>query len=512
MIELTSISKRFGGVQALSDITLTVRQGTIHAFVGENGAGKSTLGKIISGTHAPNSGTMKVDGQVVRFHSPRDAIDHGISTIQQEIALVPKRSVLENVFLGRELTRRGLANKAAMRAEYAELERQTGFGVSPDAIVETLCLADQQKVEMLRAIARHSRLIVFDEPTAALTPNETANLLDVIRQLRDSGVTVIYVSHFLEEVLAIADEITVLRNGQLIKTTPAQDETPASLVTAMLGRSQDSAFPSRPPINGRLGQETLRVDGLSRSGVLHAVSFAARAGEIIGLAGLVGSGRSELLRAIYGADPADAGTVSLLGRPPRTMSPARSIAMGLAMIPESRKDQGLFLRRSVGENMTIGALRGVSRGGLVATRRVSQLVGRFTQELGIKPADPSMEVGLLSGGNQQKVLLAKGLAASPKVLLIDEPTRGVDVGAKYSIYESLFRLAEAGLTLVVVSSEVEEILGIADRVLVMRRGWLVLDAPISEVDQDTIMHAAFGSEAAAPSQLELGPSLEEVLV
>jgi ABC-type sugar transport system ATPase subunit len=494
-VEARGISKRYGGARALDDVSVVVAAGEIHALVGENGAGKSTLGKIVAGAVAPDAGTILCDGAPVSFRSPRDAIRHGIALIHQELALAPAMSVLDNVFLGMEVGRAGLVSRADQREHFAELATRIGFEHSPSVRVETLRVADQQKVEILRALVRDARLIVMDEPTASLTRIEADRLLQITRDLRDEGVTVIYVSHVLGDVLALADTVTVLKDGRHVKTAPAADETADSLVTAMLGRSMDLVFPSRvaPPADAPV---VLSVRGLSRPPAFADISFDIRAGEIIGLAGLVGSGRTEIARAIFGADAAD-GTVEVAGRELRRRSPGRGIRRGVALLPESRKEQGLVMMRPVTENVTIAHLGAVTRAGVLQVRRERRLVGSVLKSVDARAASQAMPVSALSGGNQQKTAIAKWLVKTPKVLLADEPTRGIDVGAKRAIYELITELAAQGLGVLLISSELEEVLGLAHRILVLRTGRIVAELAGDTADEETVMRAAFGGASAA---------------
>lgn len=495
-VALVGVGKRFQGTAALTDVSLTIARGSIHALVGENGAGKSTLGKIISGAIRADTGQVFVNGRPVDYRSPREALADRIAAIQQEISLVPRRSVLDNVFLGMEQRRLGMVDVAQHRQRFAELNDESGFELDPDVLVGSLSIAEQQKVEIMRALARDSRLIVMDEPTARLSAAEVEKLLVVIRQLQQRGVTIVFVSHFLREVLAIADVVTVLRNGQVVQTTDAASQTQDSLITAMLGRAASSTFPPRvPPSPG--SPAVLTVRGLSRPGGFDDISFTVHAGEIVGLAGLVGSGRSEVARAIFGADRLSGGSIDLDGVPIRVNSPRDGVGLGIAMLPESRKDQGLLVRLPVGQNITLPHLNKLSMLGVINRRRETRRVGQLLHQLGVRPESPKPMVGRLSGGNQQKVLFAKWLFEHPRVLILDEPTRGVDVGAKRSIYELIASLAAGGLPILLISSELEEILGLAHRVLVMRQGRIVTelagDDLAGEDAEETILRAAFGS-------------------
>lgn len=497
-IEMRAVSKRFGGVEALSDITVAIERGTVHALVGENGAGKSTLGKIISGVIRPDGGEFLVDGQPAQYTSPRDALAHGITMIHQETALVPHLNVLENVFLGIESNYAGLLHSGETRRRFDQLLSESGFWLPAKIPVASLTLADQKKVEILKAMARNARLIVMDEPTSALPDDETETLIEIVRGLRNAGTTIVYVSHFLEEVLNVADTVTVLRNGELIRTSSAADETPDSLVTAMLGRAMSLAFPEKqfPPADTPV---VLAVDNVSRKGVIRDITFDVRAGEIVGLAGLVGSGRSEVARALFGADRRDTGTIAIDGRRVQIDTPRDAVGAGIAMLPESRKDQGLLMNLSIGENVSLPFLRDVSRWLFVRQRQERRESAQLLDDLDVRPPEPALNVNTLSGGNQQKTLFAKWLFRRPRVLIADEPTHGVDVGAKRAIYQLITALALEGMAVLLISSELEEVLGLAHRVIVMRNGRIVAtlrDTPEgeSEMTEDAVMRAAFATE------------------
>jgi len=489
-VETRGIGKRYGGVAALSDVDVAVHRGEIHAFCGENGAGKSTLGKIIAGVVAPDSGRLLVGGAERQYRSPRDAIRDGIAMIAQELALVPELSVLDNVFLHHEYGPAGFVDRRRASRHYGELADRLGVAIDPRARVGRLRVAEQQQVEILRALARDAELIVMDEPTAALGRDDVERLHDMARDLRDQGVTLIYVSHFLADVLDLCDRITVLKDGRFVKTVPAATETVDSLVTSMLGRELDQQFPEPlPPPEG--APVVLRARGLTRPGAFADVDLDVRAGEIVGIAGLVGAGRSEIVRAIFGADRCS-GVVELDGRPLRPRRPATSVRRGLAFLPESRKEQGLVMMRSVRENVAMAHLDDVTRFGLVRPSRERAVVDGVLRSVDARAASTSLPVSALSGGNQQKVALAKWLVRPPRVLIADEPTRGVDVGAKRSIYELLHRLAEQGVAVLIVSSETEELLGLAHRILVVRGGRIVAELPRAVADEASVMRAAFG--------------------
>ncbi|MDX6266367.1 MAG: ribose transport system ATP-binding protein [Frankiales bacterium] len=491
-MELRNVGKRFGGVQAVADLSLSIDRGTIHALVGENGAGKSTVGKMIAGVHRPDAGELLLDGRVVRYHAPRDALADGVTIIAQELALVPQRSVLENVFL-----RGGRASHLTARDKrqrYAELQEEAGFEVPADVRVASLRVADQQKVEILKALARDAQLIVMDEPTAVLNSAETERLFQAVRALRDRGTSIVFVSHFLEDVLSLVDTVTILRDGKHIRTGPAAQESPETLVTGMLGRTFDTSFPEKVPV-AQDAPVVAAVRGLCAAGFVKDISFDVRAGEIVGLAGLVGSGRSEVARAIFGADKRDAGDVEVAGEAVDIGSPRDGVRAGIALLPEDRKGQGLLMQRSILDNITLPHLDRVSAGGVVSPVREQKAVDDLISRIGIRASSPAAKVNTLSGGNQQKVLFAKWLFGRPSLLITDEPTRGVDVGAKRAIYELIHSLAAEGVGVLVISSELEEVLGLAHRVLVLRAGRLVAEFDQSQMSEESVMRAIFAADA-----------------
>ena len=493
-IRLVGISKRYSGTKALDDVSLEIEAGKVHALVGANGAGKSTLGKIVGGLVRPDDGHMEVDGRPVKYATPGDARADGIALIAQELALVPFMTVMENVFLGVEPHRRGFVTRRRMRQQYAELVSRWGFSLKRDALVGGLRTADQQKVEVLRAVASDARVIVMDEPTSSLTHVETQTLHEMIRALRERGTTIVYVSHFLDEALNLSDSVTVLRNGRLVRTASAAEETEASLVTGMFGAAVEAEHFEKPEHSA--APVVFEVEGLTRAGVLHEVSLSIREGEVVGLAGLVGSGRTELARCLAGADPVDSGTIRLDGRECRIRSPIDAIRSGIAFVPESRKEQGLFMDLSLAANTTFAHMRTVSsRFGFVRPLVERSRSRSLLQFLSVEPASPAARTGNLSGGNQQKVLFARWLFKRPRVLILDEPTRGVDVGARAAIHRLINDLAGEGAAILLISSELEEVLGLAHRVLVIRRGAIVrefaADPPLGDV-----MEAAFGLTGA----------------
>lgn len=490
-VELRWIDKRFGGVHALAGISVSIRRGTVHGLVGENGAGKSTLGKIIAGEYRPDEGMMVLDGEPVQYSSPREALRHGITYVAQELSLVPARSVLENVVLGMEVTRLGLLRNRPARQRYEEAADRLGFRLDPRVPAGSLSVADQQKVELMRAIARNARLIVMDEPTATLSPPETERLLEVVRRLSAGGTTIVFVSHFLREVLSVCDEVTVLKDGRLVTTVPSAATTADELVFAMIGRELDGSYPVKqvPAADAPVVFKARGVRALRSSA---DVDLEVRRGEILGLAGLVGSGRTELCRALFGLERR-AGEFHVEGQPRSLSSPRDAIAAGLAMVPESRRDEGLVMRRPVTDNVTLPHLDEFSAAGLVRQRAEQTAVNEILSQVGVGGDRNRGNVVNLSGGNQQRVLFAKWLLRTPTLLIADEPTRGVDVGAKRAIYDLLVQLASQGMAIILVSSEIEEVLGLAHRVAVMRGGRIVGELRGGDVSKEQVMRVAFGS-------------------
>jgi len=489
-VRLDSIGKRYSGTKALDNVSVEVVEGTVHALVGANGAGKSTLGKIIGGVIRPDDGQMFVNDRPVRYTSPREARTDGIVTISQELSPMPHMTVIENVYFGIEPRRAGIVQFRQMRKRYAELVDQWGFELDGNARVESLRTADVQKAEILRAVASDAQVIVMDEPTSSLTSVETEKLHRMIDVLRERGKTIIYVSHFLDEVLGLADTITVLRSGRLVRTAPVSEETEESLVAGMFGTAAAAEHFEKP--TQATAPVVLDVSGLSRKGVLHDISLQLRAGEIVGLAGLIGSGRSELARAITGADPIDSGTIAVDGTVRHIRSPGDAMAAGMAFLPESRKDDGLFLELSIAANTTFADLRSVAgRLGVLSLVRERSKTKELLDLTSVQPPNPSAKVGNLSGGNQQKVLFARWLLRNPRVLILDEPTRGVDVAARAAIHRLVNKLAAEGTAVLLISSEIEEVLGLAHRVLVMRRGSITREFSV-DPPMEAVMEAAFG--------------------
>ncbi|WP_200936189.1 sugar ABC transporter ATP-binding protein [Marmoricola sp. Leaf446] len=487
LLQMRGIVKEFPGVRALDGIDLDVRAGEVHCLLGQNGAGKSTLIKILSASYQPDEGTIVWDGEERRLTSPMAAINAGIATIYQELDLVPGLTVAENVFLGHEKSRLGMSQRSVANRATRDLLKRLGHSeIAPHRRVETLSPAGQQVASMARALSHDTRLLILDEPSAVLDAGEVANLFRVIRGLTAEGVAVVYISHRLEEIREIGDRITVLKDGATVATGLSARDTPTSeLIRLMTGRSIEYVFPPRS--EKPFGDVVLEVEGLGLEGVFADVDLTVRAGEIVGLTGLVGAGRSEILETVYGARKATAGTVSVDGRRLRPGQVPAAVGAGIGLAPEERKSQGLLLDQSVADNITVSSLRSVSRFGFLDRGAERRKADELSTSLDVRPSGVARKVRTLSGGNQQKVVLARWLLRGCRVLMLDEPTRGVDVGARTEIYQLVRTLADSGVAVVVVSSEVDEVLGLADRVLVVREGAVVAEAPAGELDESKVL-------------------------
>jgi ribose transport system ATP-binding protein len=490
LLQIRALSKGFPGVQALRDVSLTIAAAEVHCLLGQNGAGKSTLIKILAGAQLPDRGELLWNGEPAGLRSPTDALARGIATLYQELDLIGGLSVEDNIFLGHELQRFGFFKRRAVRdAACALLERLGCASISPAAIVETLPPAQQQLVSVARALSYDARLLIMDEPTAVLDRGEVDTLFRVIRELAAAGVAIVYISHRLDEIREIGDVVTVLKDGRTVgERLPARTTPTNAIVELMTGRSVEYPFPPRPAIPEPDRRPlVLQVKGLSRSGVFRDVSFDVRAGEIVGLAGLVGSGRSELLETIYGAARASAGDVVVSGAPLRSGSTSAAVARGIGLAPEERKRQALLLDDSVAHNVSLPSLDRFARAGMIDARREFAAAADVLASLDVRPADPRRIVRDLSGGNQQKVVVARWLLRECALLLLDEPTRGVDVGARADMYALVRALASRGIGIVLVSSEIPEVLGLADRVIVLRDGQIVDSAPAVEFDETRVL-------------------------
>lgn len=496
LIELEGISKRFPGVQALSDVSLRLGRGEVLGLVGENGAGKSTLGRILAGIHAPDAGTVRCAGEAVTLSSVREALDLGLVLIHQELNLADNLDAAANVLLGRELRSGrfpGALDFEVERAEAAKWMTAVGLDVDPTTKVSELPIGQRQLIEIAKALSVDARVLVMDEPTSSLTEPEVERLFKVVKSVAARGVSVVYISHRLREIEELCDRVAVLRDGALVGELVEGEISRSSLIPLMVGREITSLRSGQPL---EPGEVALEVRGLR--GAVHpepGVELTVRSGEIVGLAGLVGAGRSELLEAIFGVAPALAGEVQVAGEGLSLGSPRAAIERGLALVPEDRKDQGLVLEMGVRENTSLATIGRDATLGFIASQEEERQAGEVIERLAIKTPSAEQEVRLLSGGNQQKVVLGRWLATSPKVLLMDEPTRGVDVGAKQEIYQLIEELAADGMGVLFASSEMEEVLGLADRVLVMHEGRLMGEVRGAEMTEEAVMHLATGSDA-----------------
>jgi rhamnose transport system ATP-binding protein len=489
-LALVNVSKSFGAVRALQGVTLELHAGEVHALAGENGAGKSTVVKTFAGVYRPDSGDVRLDGDPVVFHGPGDAQQAGVAVIYQEPTLFPDLSVAENIFMGRQ-PRSGLRriDRRTMHAETAKLFERLGVALEPRQPARGLSIADQQMVEIAKAISRNARVLIMDEPTAALTGQEVARLFAVTKTLREQGCAVLFISHRLEEIFEICQRVTTLRDGRFIATESVDDLTPDDLVQRMVGRELDELYPKQ---DVEAGEVALKVSRLTREGVFTDVSFEVRRGEIVALAGLVGAGRSEVARAIFGIDRRDAGQVTVAGRRLPAASPTAAMAAGLALVPEDRRQQGLVMELSIERNMGLTQLGKLRRGPLISRTLERDRAKDWALRLQLKYSKLSDAVAVLSGGNQQKVVLAKWLATGPSVLIVDEPTRGIDVGTKAEVHRLLSELAADGLAILMISSDLPEVLGMADRVLVMHEGRLTAEISRTDATEESVMAAATG--------------------
>ncbi|MFD8004073.1 sugar ABC transporter ATP-binding protein [Streptomyces mirabilis] len=490
LLRIEGIRKTFPGVVALDSVDFDLRRGEVHVLLGENGAGKSTLIKMLSGAYQPDSGRVLVDGEEVRVHGAQDSERLGIATIYQEFNLVPDLTVAENIFLGRQPRRYGLIDRKRMEAEAAELLERVGVSVSPRARVRELGIARLQMVEIAKALSLNARVLIMDEPTAVLTSEEVEKLFSIVRRLREDGVGIVFITHHLEEIAALGDRVTVIRDGKSVGQVPAST-TEDELVRLMVGRSIEQQYPRvRAAGDDGSGAALLTVEGLTRDGVFHDVSFEVRAGEVVGIAGLVGAGRTEVVRAVFGADPYDKGAVKVAGSALRRHDVNAAMTAGIGLIPEDRKGQGLLLDASVEENLGLVTMRAATHGGLVDLKGQRAAAARIAEQLGVRMAGLGQHVRTLSGGNQQKVVIGKWLLADTKVLILDEPTRGIDVGAKVEIYQLVNELTAAGAAVLMISSDLPEVLGMSDRVLVMAQGRIAGELSADEATQDSVMALA----------------------
>ena len=491
LIQFERIDKSFFGVHALRDVSFEVAAGEIHALVGANGAGKSTLMKVLVGVHAPDAGRLLLDGAPIRPSGPEEARKLGIDIVFQEIELPPNMTIAECVFLAREPRRFGLVDFNRMHRETAALLDRLGVSLPPTAVIANLSVAEKQLVQIARALSGETRLLIMDEPTSALTDHEIERLFTILERLREEGTAILYVSHKLDEIFRLANRVTVLRDGQRVGTKAREDLTPDELVRMMLGDKAEAMTETeagRPAATDR--PAVLEVEGLTRAGAFREVSFTLHEGEVLGMFGIVGAGRTEVARALFGLDPYDAGVLRLRGKEVRFRHPSQAIAAGLGLVPEDRKLQGLLLEDSLEHNVSLPSLRRLTRAGLISHRREHQLASQAVADLGIVTASIRMEARHLSGGNQQKVVLARWLATNPSILILDEPTKGIDVGAKREVHALVRRLASEGIATLLISSELDEVMALADRVLVMREGMLVATLDAATTSREEVLRHA----------------------
>ncbi|MEU8689686.1 sugar ABC transporter ATP-binding protein [Streptomyces sp. NPDC048665] len=493
LLRIEGIRKTFPGVVALDGVDFDLRRGEVHVLLGENGAGKSTLIKMLSGAYTPDGGRILVDGRETRIHGAQDAERLGIATIYQEFNLVPDLTVAENIFLGRQPRRFGMIDRKTMEADAAALLARVGVDVSPRTRVRELGIARLQMVEIAKALSLDARVLIMDEPTAVLTSEEVEKLFGIVRSLRADGVGIVFITHHLEEIAALGDRVTVIRDGRSVGEVPAA--TPEEeLVRLMVGRSIEQQYPRQ---RAERGAALLSVEGLTRDGVFHDVGFEVHAGEVVGIAGLVGAGRTEVVRAVFGADPYDGGVVRVSGDRLRRHDVNAAMAAGIGLVPEDRKGQGLVLDASVEENLGLVTMRAASRGGFVDRKGQHDAARRIAEQLGVRMAGLGQQVRTLSGGNQQKVVIGKWLLADTKVLILDEPTRGIDVGAKVEIYQLINELTAAGAAVLMISSDLPEVLGMSDRVLVMAQGRIAGELSAADATQDAVMALAVSTPTSS---------------
>ena len=496
IVEMQGIVKRFPGVLALNDVQFKLRPGTVHSLMGENGAGKSTLMKILAGVYTLDEGQIFVDGKPVKIENPRDGLANGISMIHQELLFVPELTAAENIFLGREIrTKSGLVSKKAMIQAAQEVFDRWHINIDPAAQMKNLSVAQAQMVEIAKAIAFGSKIIIMDEPTSAITEREVARLHDIIRQLREAGTAIIYITHKMDEVFPISDELTVFRDGTWVATEPAAKMDRNGLISLMVGRELTQLFPK---MEAEIGEVVLEVEGLNRGRQVKDVSFQVRRGEILGFAGLMGSGRTEVLETVFGIHAAESGTIKVKGKQVKIREPHQAIAAGIGLLTEDRKKTGIMGVLSVRDNMSMAAMGRFTRGGILRKAEIDRECEAQRQALALKTPSLNQQIQNLSGGNQQKVLLSRWLLTDPDILIIDEPTRGIDVGAKSEIHRLMSSLAQQGKAIIMVSSEMPEILGMSDRVVVMCEGRLVGEVSRAEATQENIMELAtrFSDESA----------------
>ena len=493
-IEMKGINKSFGTNQVLKDAGFFLKDGEVHALMGENGAGKSTLMKILTGVYTRDAGTVLVDGQEVCYKNPQEAEKAGIVFIYQEMNVLFDLTVEENMFMGKEITGKfGICDKKAMRQKAKEVMDLVGVSIPVDAVMSDLSVGQQQMIEICKALMVDAKVIIMDEPTAALTESETRGLFEVINSLRKKGVSIVYISHRMEEIFELCDRITILRDGAYIDTKYIKDITMDDVVQMMIGREIGERFPAR---DVKIGEEILRVEGLTHEKLFRDVNFSVRAGEVLGVSGLMGAGRTEIMHAIFGSLPTGGGKVFIEGKEVSIKNPRQAMDAGIGFVTEDRKTEGLLLEKSIAENIELANLGKVSKKSVLDKKLGSALVKRGIEEFRIKCFGPEHESGNLSGGNQQKVVLAKWVYTDPKILILDEPTRGVDIGAKKEIYNIINELAAKGVAVIMVSSELPEVLGMSDRIMVVHEGKVTGIINGADADQAKVMTLATGGSLA----------------
>jgi rhamnose transport system ATP-binding protein len=487
VLQVQYISKSFGGVHALQDVDFAVVPGEVHAILGENGAGKSTLIKILTGFHQPDSGEIFLEGKPVHFSGTREAQQLGIAAIYQEPSLFPDLDVAENIMVGRQPVGRWGIDWRSMYAEATELLKRLGLAIDAHTKARDLSVAQQQVVEIARSLSINAKVLIMDEPTSSLTLREVDELFAIVRQLRDAGTAVVFISHRLEELFAVADRVTILRDGAYVGTREMAGIGTDEMIRLMVGRSLGELFPKQ---HVEPGAVVLEAEGLGVEGAFSGVSFQLRRGEIVGMSGLIGAGRTNVARAIFGTDPATAGMIKLDGKPVTIKTPDEAMALGIGYVPEDRKEHGLVLEMSIADNITLPILARFARLGWLNQGRALVQAKESSQELEVKMTGVDQKAQQLSGGNQQKVVLAKWLGTKPRVLILDEPTRGIDVGTKAAVHRLMSNLAAEGIAILMISSELPEILGMSDRVLVMREGRLIAEFSRADATQEKLMAAA----------------------
>jgi len=496
MIEMTGISKAFDGNTVLKDVQFSLQKGEIHALMGENGAGKSTLMKILTGIHAHDTGEIKLNGELVNFKNPKEAERAGIAVIHQELNILPDLTVAENLFLGNEKVygKSGILKTKQMNAEAKKILSALGLDEDVKTLTGELSVGKQQIIEIAKAMSSNAEVIIMDEPTAALTDREIESLFETIKGLQANGVSFVYISHRMEEIFSICDRITILRDGDFVGVKKIRETSFDEIVQMMVGRQLGERFPAR---NSAIGEVKLAAQGLTRNGCFEDISFELRKGEVLGISGLMGAGRTEVVQSLFGYRKLNKGSLVLDGKPVKIKNPQQAIKLGLGYVTEDRKSEGLIVEFSVKENLSLTNFQKVSSNGILNTRNEKELYESMVERLGVRVSGPEQAAKSLSGGNQQKVVIAKWLGIEPEVLILDEPTRGVDVGAKKEIYNIINELAERGVAILMISSELPEIIGMADRVLVMHEGNLMAELSKDEMTQEKIMHYATGGEKVA---------------